>query len=269
MRSRNRVSRAVAAMALVAIGVSAAVSPAEAGKPSWAGGPNKPHGKDSDAPTLTVPSDITVAALVPFGVAVSFSVTATDNKDPAPVVVLSKASGTMFPVGTTTVTATATDWKGNTSTETFHVTVQPYAGGDSAYKAYYFDTDSYSWFEWDITLHSNGSVTGTGQQTGLLIVYDEWNRYAYDLPAGLSGAGTVSGTIGADAACSFTSSRNFWSWDGFSTDGNGDPVYTDESDGFSGAATAFTDSYGNLFFSPDPLASPFDFWGQNGVWYRQ
>ena len=264
----HRISKSIAVFALAALAVSAGVSPAEAGKPSWAGGPNKPHGKDTTAPTLTVPANITTSAIVPFGVSVTFSVTVTDDKDPAPALVVSPPSGTMFPVGTTTVTATATDWKGNTSTKTFDVTVQPYAGGDIAYKAYYFDTDGYSWFEWDITLHANGSVSGTGHQTGLLIVYDEWNQYAYDLPAGLSGAGTVSGTVGSNAACTFTSSRNFWSWDGFTVDGNDDPVYTDNVGGFSGAATASTDIYGNLYFSADPLDSPPDFWGQNGAWYR-
>ena len=49
--------------------------------------------------------------------------TATDNCDPSPTVVCSPASGSAFPVGTTTVTCTATDDCGNESTSTFDVTV--------------------------------------------------------------------------------------------------------------------------------------------------
>jgi hypothetical protein len=49
--------------------------------------------------------------------------TATDNCDPSPGVVCSPPSGSTFPVGTTTVTCTATDACGNTSECTFDVTV--------------------------------------------------------------------------------------------------------------------------------------------------
>jgi hypothetical protein len=54
---------------------------------------------------------------------VSFAVTATDNCS-VPTVINSPPSGSVFPVGTTTVTATATDAAGNTSTCTFKVTVK-------------------------------------------------------------------------------------------------------------------------------------------------
>ena len=49
--------------------------------------------------------------------------TATDNCDPSPTVVCAPASGSVFPVGTTTVTCTATDACGNQATSTFDVTV--------------------------------------------------------------------------------------------------------------------------------------------------
>ncbi|HEX8355325.1 MAG TPA: PxKF domain-containing protein [Pyrinomonadaceae bacterium] len=78
---------------------------------------------DMTAPTLSVPADIVVgndAASCSAGV--SFAVTAADNCGPAGVVT-SHPSGSVFPKGTTTVTATATDAAGNTTVKTFTVTV--------------------------------------------------------------------------------------------------------------------------------------------------
>ena len=60
----------------------------------------------------------------PAGAAVSFSVTATDLVDPAPAVSCTAASGATFPLGTTTVSCTATDASNNTSAPgTFTVSV--------------------------------------------------------------------------------------------------------------------------------------------------
>ena len=56
---------------------------------------------------------------------VSFSVTADDVHDPAPVVLCVPTSGSIFPLGTTLVTCTATDAAGNQATCQFPVTVQP------------------------------------------------------------------------------------------------------------------------------------------------
>ncbi|QIE60058.1 HYR domain-containing protein [Rasiella rasia] len=78
--------------------------------------------EDMIPPAITCPGDISVnndpgacAAIV------SFAATATDNC--SAVVTYSQDPGTSFPVGTTTVTATATDPSGNTATCTFDVTV--------------------------------------------------------------------------------------------------------------------------------------------------
>jgi hypothetical protein len=79
---------------------------------------------DSTAPALTVPGDQSVTTSDPNGAAVEYgSVSATDIVDSTPTVGCSKASGSVFPVGTTTVTCTATDDSQNTATGTFHVTV--------------------------------------------------------------------------------------------------------------------------------------------------
>ena len=79
---------------------------------------------DRANPTLTVPAGITVNATSPTGSNVSYVAMATDETDPSPVVACSPPSNTTFPIGTTTVTCTATDHAGNVSTRGFAVTVK-------------------------------------------------------------------------------------------------------------------------------------------------
>jgi hypothetical protein len=68
---------------------------------------------DATPPTLTVPADMVVGATEPAGATATFTATATDAVDPAPTVACTPRSGTLFAVGTTTVTCTATDASGN------------------------------------------------------------------------------------------------------------------------------------------------------------
>ena len=75
-------------------------------------------------PVLADPSDRSVTTGDPRGAAVTYSPTATDIVDAAPVVDCSPGSGWTFPVGTRTVTCTATDAKGNHSSARFDVTVE-------------------------------------------------------------------------------------------------------------------------------------------------
>lgn len=79
---------------------------------------------DTTAPTLSVPANIATPATGPSGAMVVFSASASDTVDPAPVVVCSPASGSTFPIGTTTVTCTATDFAGHSQSGTFTVTVE-------------------------------------------------------------------------------------------------------------------------------------------------
>lgn len=79
--------------------------------------------KDTIAPVLTCPADVSVACSDPAGTPVTFSVTALDNNDGKLDVRCVPASGSLFPFGTTTVSCTATDAAGNTSTCTFKVNV--------------------------------------------------------------------------------------------------------------------------------------------------
>ncbi|HEU4999424.1 MAG TPA: HYR domain-containing protein [Lapillicoccus sp.] len=81
---------------------------------------------DTKGPALSLPADKTVAAASANGATVTYTATATDVVDGARPVTCSKPSGSVFPVGTTTVTCTSTDTRGNTSTGTFTVTVEAY-----------------------------------------------------------------------------------------------------------------------------------------------
>ena len=71
-----------------------------------------------------MPADIGVLTTTVSGMTVSYaSPTATDDRDPSPVVACAPSSGSVFPVGTTTVTCTATDSAGNSAGDSFDVTV--------------------------------------------------------------------------------------------------------------------------------------------------
>jgi len=82
---------------------------------------------DLEPPTLACPPAVMAFDSFgsPPGEIVTFSVTASDCRDPAPTVVCVPPSGSFFPRGTTLVTCTATDASGNQSTCEFPVTVAP------------------------------------------------------------------------------------------------------------------------------------------------
>jgi uncharacterized repeat protein (TIGR03803 family) len=74
-------------------------------------------------PVITVPATITVQATNIAGNMVFYTVTATDLVDGAILPTVNPASGSIFPLGTNTVTATATDSFSLSSTNTFRVIV--------------------------------------------------------------------------------------------------------------------------------------------------
>jgi hypothetical protein len=82
---------------------------------------------DTTAPTINCPANITVTENPPSSgsAVVTFAATASDTCDSTPTVMCSPASGSMFPIGTTTVTCTATDDSGNSAMCSFMVTVTP------------------------------------------------------------------------------------------------------------------------------------------------
>ena len=79
--------------------------------------------QDTTAPALTVPANQVVEATSAAGATATFAASATDAVGVVSLTT-SAASGSTFPLGTTTVTVTATDAAGNASSGSFTVTVQ-------------------------------------------------------------------------------------------------------------------------------------------------
>jgi hypothetical protein len=79
---------------------------------------------DTVGPVITVPANLVVEATGPGGAVANFSTTATDLISGAAVTTNTPASGSLFGIGITTVTATAMDALGNPASATFTVTVR-------------------------------------------------------------------------------------------------------------------------------------------------
>jgi hypothetical protein len=99
--------------------------------PSW----QRVGPQDTTAPSISVPSAITTDASGPSGAVVAYRVTASDPDDSVASLACAPPSGSTFPMGTTTVTCTAKDTNGNTSTASFTVTVVGAAGQSAALRS--------------------------------------------------------------------------------------------------------------------------------------
>jgi hypothetical protein len=137
--------------------------------------------RDTTAPVLTVPTNIVVFGDVPAGKQITFAATATDVVTVAPAVSCSPASGTTFPYGTTTVSCTATDNAGNSSTGGFTVTVN-----DPTPPV--------------ITAAVSGTMGNNGWYTSDVVV--TWTVVDPETAVSTTGCGAV--TVNADGAFSFT-----------------------------------------------------------------
>ncbi len=78
---------------------------------------------DVMAPTVSCPDDMTVKTASDVGAQVTFATPSATDNDGTPTIETTPASGDMFPVGTTTVTVTATDAASNTASCTFDIIV--------------------------------------------------------------------------------------------------------------------------------------------------
>ena len=85
--------------------------------------------RDTTAPVVAAHANVIAEAMGALGALVNYAAgTTTDAVTANPALAYSQDSGTVFPLGVTTVTITATDAAGNTSTGTFTVTVQDTTG---------------------------------------------------------------------------------------------------------------------------------------------
>ena len=78
---------------------------------------------DTKPPILTLPANINTLATSPSGAAVSYVASANDGIDGSVPIACLPASGSTFPLGTTTVNCSSSDSHGNTATGSFTVTV--------------------------------------------------------------------------------------------------------------------------------------------------
>jgi type VI secretion system Hcp family effector len=76
---------------------------------------------DTEPPTIIAPADITIEATGPLTTVSLGTATATDNEDPSPTITNNAPAS--FPLGTTTITWTATDASGNSASATQQVTI--------------------------------------------------------------------------------------------------------------------------------------------------
>lgn len=95
---------------------------------------------DTTAPTLSLPANMTVMGTSASGAAVSYTATATDLVSGSVPVVCNPASGATFPIGTTTVTCSATDAAGRSASGVFTVTVLSPTSFSSSPSSLYFKT---------------------------------------------------------------------------------------------------------------------------------
>lgn len=79
---------------------------------------------DSTPPVIDAPVSVTANAEGPAGAVVDYAVSASDPDDAVASLLCVPASGQTFPIGSTTVTCTATDTHGNSATVSFTVHVK-------------------------------------------------------------------------------------------------------------------------------------------------
>jgi hypothetical protein len=79
--------------------------------------------RDVTPPVLGLPGPTTVNASQPAGAVVTYTATAADNVDPSPSLICAPASGTLLPIGQTTVLCQAANAAGLSSSGSFTVTV--------------------------------------------------------------------------------------------------------------------------------------------------
>ena len=148
--------------------------------------------QDTKPPTINVPDSVTAEATSSAGATVNYTVTASDTVSGSITPSCDRASGSVFPVGSTTVKCTATDGAGNKATGSFTVTVRDTKG------------PTFSNVPNDITVEANGP-------SGSVVRYD--TPTAVDsvggaVPASCSPASGSTFRVGSSAViCTASDSR--------------------------------------------------------------
>ena len=145
--------------------------------------------RDVQAPTIICPANITVAALAgQCGAVVNFTPVASDNCSGA-TVTSTPASGSLFPLGLTTVTSVAHDAAGNSSSPcTFTVRVVDYSGDVAANRPCWRGLSGTTFAQWAFSV-SNSTAN----------VSPELATNSYGTPSGNISLGAFSeGYIEAD-----------------------------------------------------------------------
>ncbi|MGB8508187.1 MAG: HYR domain-containing protein, partial [Pyrinomonadaceae bacterium] len=153
---------------------------------------------DDTPPTLNLPPDIAASTTEgSCSVPVNFVVTAHDNC-PGVNVTTDIASGTVFPKGTTTVHATATDAHGNTTTGSFNVTVADHQAPVISCPANIVVPAGAS-----CTAIVNYTVTATDNCPGVTVITDIPSGSTF--PAGTTTVhATAADSSGNMSSCAFT-----------------------------------------------------------------
>jgi len=116
-------------------------------------------------PILTLPANITAEATGSSGTAVSFTATSTDAEDnPDPTPICAPASGSTFPIGTTTVGCSVTDSGGLTASGSFTVTISD-TTPPTISAAAATPPNGAGWYNTNVTIHFTCADAASGIAT--------------------------------------------------------------------------------------------------------
>lgn len=148
--------------------------------------------QDTTAPVLTVSPDITVAAQNSSGAGVGYTQpSAVDLVDGVVGTTCDRPWGSTFPVGTTTVTCSASDSHGNTAQGSFRVTVLPWQADLHVTVTAPATLGKHGSGTWTVTVTNDGTSTAYGTRTVLTLAGVTVQSVT---PATKSGRLTVAGT---------------------------------------------------------------------------
>jgi hypothetical protein len=152
---------------------------------------------DKTAPTITVPDDYIVEATSGSGAILNYVASATDVNPATPEVTCVPPSGSTFPLGTTTVTCSATDSAGNIGTNTFNVTVNESVDTAPTVESTQNDTShTPQWWTTDFNfILANIDFGSSGKKSAQYKIDDgDWHDIALTTwPAGHTHAGEIWG----------------------------------------------------------------------------